>query len=107
MARRIAQTWIDGYELSVGDIGFLVEVCPEQRADYCVLQDRPAYTNQSHEPRLYGWCGTTNNVARFGQGVARVIRCAKNGRACVQALEGAELTAALEELGFPELDPAD
>jgi len=32
-----------------------------------------------------------------------VERVAKNGRAYVRELEGAELVAALDELGYPEL----
>jgi len=100
--------WIENYDgQPVGTIGFLVQVAPERGGERYHLSDRPPYTNQSHEPRLRGWCGTDNNVARFGCGLARITRCARNGRALVTQLEGAALSAALEELGFPELDPAD
>ena len=35
--------------------------------------------------------------------MARVERLARNGRALVRKLDGDELAAALEELGYPEL----
>lgn len=99
--------WIDGYELSVGEVGFLIECVPEGRATRYHLNDRPPYTNLSHEPRLHGWCGTTDNVARYGHGMARVTRVARNGRALVVPLHGQELVRALEDAGFPGLAPTD
>ena len=67
------------------------------------LRSTPAHTNQSHEPRLHGWCGTYNDLSTSARGMVRVERMAKNGRAYVRELEGDELAAALEELGYPEL----
>ncbi len=106
MAKRL---WIEGEGLEVGDVGYLVEV---HRQNYRAptttthhLADRPPYTNQSHEPRLHGWCGETNNVSRYGCGMARVQRVTANGRAFVVELTGAELLEALEATGFPELAP--
>jgi hypothetical protein len=84
-------------------IGFLME-----RTSYrngCVttwhLLSRPVHTNSSHEPRLTGWCGDTDNVSRYAEGLARVARRAKNGRVCLAKVE--PTVALLEELGYPEL----
>ena len=90
--------------LTVGTIGFLIEHSNENTGvSRFELRDTPPYTNRSHEPRLTGWCGTWNNVGTYGQGMARVKRLARNGRALVRKLDGDELAAALEELGYPEL----
>lgn len=105
MAQWIDESAEDGYQ--IGQVGFLTRTSPQGKADIWRLCDRPLRTNQSHEPRLTGWCGETNNVNRNAEGMARVVRIARNGRALVMPLEGAELTAALEELGYPELDPAE
>jgi len=95
--------WIDGEDATVGAVAFLVRRSPQQGADSHHLQDRPARTNQSNEPRLNGWCGTTNNVAVYACGVVRVARIAANGRAQVVPLSGPRLTAALDTLGWPSL----
>lgn len=96
--------WIGPDEnLSVGDVGFLINHSPEGKASRFFIRDTPAHTNQSHEPRLYGWCGSYNNMSTSACGVVRVERVAKNARAFVRELEGDELAAALEELGYPEL----
>ncbi len=98
--------WIgtEADQFEVGQTGFLVELHDTmkgwRRFD---LRDHPPKTNQSFEPRLHGWCGTSNDVAAYGRGFARVDRVAKNGRAFVRELEGAELVAALDEFGYPEL----
>jgi hypothetical protein len=60
--------------------------------------------NVSREPKLYGWCGSYNNLSTTGCGMYKVKRVAKNQRCYIEQLEGDELTAALEELGYPELD---
>jgi hypothetical protein len=101
----MAQKWIGPDEtLSVGDVGFLIEQTHENqgwtRYDFRIT---PAHTNMSREPKLFGWCGTTNNLSTHGRGMARVIRVAKNHRVLVEGLAGAEVEAALEELGYPEL----
>lgn len=75
--------------------------------DRVTLEDRPPYTNQSHQPRLSGWCGTYNDIATYAQGVWKVVRMARNGRAFIRSLSGTELRDALEELGYPELIPDD
>ena len=97
--------WIDGETLSVGDIGFLVSrdhTSSRAPATYHIGA-RPAHTNSSHQPRLTGWCGETNNVSIHAHGLARVVRTARNGRAQVVALTAEEIPAALETLGYPEL----
>jgi hypothetical protein len=100
--------WIGPAEdLEVGQAGFLIEFSnPYKRSETWVLRDTPAHTNDSHEPRLEGWCGSWNDTSTHAHGMAKVARVARNGRAQVVAITGAELTAALEELGYPELDPA-
>lgn len=88
----------------LGQVGFLVETIDVMRGTARhELRSLPAHTNQSHEPRLTGWCGTYNDVATYGRGMARVARLAGNGRALVEVLTGNELRAALERLGYPEL----
>ncbi len=96
--------WVGPQEdLGVGDVGFLINFS-EGAHDSYVVRDTPAHTNMSHQPQLNGWCGTTNNRATYGCGMVKVERMAKNGRAFVRQLEGADLDAALEEFGYPGLD---
>ena len=97
--------WIGPDEtLSAGDVGFLIAKTNVLRSSTRhELRNTPAHTNQSHEPRLHGWCGTYNDLSTSARGMVRVERMAKNGRAYVRELEGDELAAALEELGYPEL----
>lgn len=90
--------------LEVGQIGFLIERSNTlQGWRRHSLQTLPAHTNQSRQPRLVGWCGTTNDVAVHAHGLAQVVRLAENGRALVQLLADDELRPALEALGYPEL----
>ncbi|MDD5008565.1 MAG: hypothetical protein PHC68_09255 [Syntrophorhabdaceae bacterium] len=102
--------WIDefaSYSNRVGDIGFLTRSNDENHGNACHyrLSDHASRTNRSHEPRLTGWCGTTNNVSVTACGLARVSRVAKNGRVCLIELTNAdEIAAALEELGYPGLE---
>jgi hypothetical protein len=93
--------------LEVGAVGFLIERVNEfQGSRHFTLEAHPPRTNQSHMPRLTGWCGTTNNVGVFGHSIAKVTRLARNGRAEVCELVGAELRAAALHLGYPDLIPA-
>lgn len=97
--------WIGPDEnLSVGDKGFLINTSnPIKGTDTYFLRDTPAYTNQSHEPKLHGWCGSWNDTSTRGCGMWEVTRCAKNGRAYITEIEGWKLKEALEEFGYPEL----
>jgi len=99
--------WIDGDSFKVGDVGFLIESVINVRGlpTKLALRERPAHTNMSHEPRIGGWCGETNNINIWAHGVARVSRVAKNGRIEVVRLKGDELSSALERLGYSQLDP--
>ena len=102
-------TWTDHYRADyspVGTVGFLARVQDQNHgcAEVYTLTQRPRRTNQSHEPRLNGWCGTTNNVAVFAEGMARVARVTKNERCLLVALSPEEQEAALERLGYPGLD---
>lgn len=96
------------YPPAAGDYGFLIK---KNHHTHCwmrhELRDTPAYTNQSHEPMLYGWCGSHNDLSTYGAGVVRVVRVAHPGRLLVRELEGDALRAVLDELGFPELMPED
>src|SRR5262245_60415022 len=95
-------------DLRIGDRGFLVHTQHNLRGwSHRELLDIPPMTNQSHRYRLEGWCGTTNDVAVYGEGMAEVIKLARNGRALVRELEGEPLRQALEDFGFPELTPED
>lgn len=96
--------WIGPADYAVGEVGFLVSTSnPYQGSESYALCDVPAHTNQSRQPRLHGWCGSWNNVSTYGRGMACVEKIARNGRAFVRLLEGDELAAALEDLGYPEL----
>lgn len=97
------RVWADGDGISVGDVGFLVEYNYAMQGGRSVyrLEDRPPYTNQSHQPRLIGWCGSTNDVSVYGCGMAKCVRIAKNGRSLLESIEATE--AVLEEFGYPEL----
>lgn len=97
--------WIDGEELNQGDHGFLVEISNSVKgSERHELRNRPPRTNQSHEYRINGWCGTYNDTATYGRGVWKVVRVAKNGRAqIVEVTDREELEAFLDEYGFPEL----
>lgn len=69
-----------------------------------VLRERPAATNMSHEDRLWGWCGTSNNVSVTAHGMIEVTKVSKDGtRALVKRLHGPKLRTALESLGYDEL----
>lgn len=98
--------WIgtESDQFTVGQIGFLVETHHVLKGwQRFELRDHPAKTNMSFVPRLQGWCGTTGDIACNAHGMAVVERVARNGRAFVRELEGDELTAALDDLGYPEL----
>lgn len=92
--------------LAVGQVGFLIENHHTLNGwRRHTVRDTPARTNQSQMPLLRGWCGTYNDVSTRAHGVVRVGRAAKNGRAYVHELTGADLAAALDEMGYPELYP--
>jgi len=101
------QFWIDGNgDEAPGNVGFLVRISNEigQGPDRTTLRDEPACTNQSCEPRVWGWCGTYNNTRCDACGVGRVVRVAGNGRVKVEQVEDrASLKAFLEDVGYPEL----
>ena len=97
--------WIGPDEtLSVGDKGFLIKhKNSTQGWERHELRDTPAHTNQSHEPRLRGWCGSWNDTSTYGRGVWEVVRVAKNGRCLLSELDGDEMQAVLDDLGYPDL----
>lgn len=98
--------WIDAdhYETAPGMVGFLVEILNTSNGGTrWSLQGRPLHTNQSRRPRLNGWCGETDNRSRYARGMARVVRVTPNDRALLVRLRGAELRAALQASGWPEL----
>lgn len=100
-------TWIDcfaAYE-TLGDCSYLVEVIHTSsgRTSWH-LHERPLRTNQSREPRLWGWCGETDNRSRFARGVVRVVDVNKGGDRCrIVSVKGDALVAFLELDGYPEL----
>lgn len=106
-ARDWTAMWIGGDfdDFTVGDVGFLVNTSHDTKGwDTYQLRQHPPKTNQSFEPRVYGWCGTTNGVACYGRGLARVEKVAGNGRAYVRHLTAEEATKLLnEEFGYPDL----
>jgi len=102
----MATIWMDGSEAAaVGDMGFLVRISNAIKgSERYELRDRPPATNQSHQPRAFGWCGTWNDTSTDGLGVWEVARVAKNGRVLVARVADRErLDAWLDEYGYPEL----
>lgn len=99
----MANIWIDADFATVGDVGFLGMYDPLVGKKYYVLSDTPFYTNLSREPKLTGWCGSTNNVSLTARGVWRVARATKNGRAQIVRLTEKETREWLEEAGWESL----
>ncbi|MCC6133319.1 MAG: hypothetical protein IT186_25595 [Acidobacteria bacterium] len=99
------QFWTDEPH-SIGDEGFIVETSHTlQGWTRYALRDRPASTNMSRVPRLWGWCGTTNDVSTHAHGVGKVVSVARNGRCRIEPITDAEdIRRILEELGYPELE---
>lgn len=100
------QKWVDGDgEMTVGSKGFLTCNHHELKGwSRYKLRDMPPKTNSSFEDRPYGWCGTYDNIATYGEGVWEVIRIAKNGRALLQEITDTETLAGyLDETGYPDL----
>ena len=101
--------WIDS-NMCDGDIeiGYLICTLDDNagRERYS-LRDRPAQTNLSHEEKLRGWCGSTNNWSLWAKGVARVVERNQNrSRARVERVTGEALRAFLDADGHPELMPS-
>lgn len=101
--------WIDANnEMNVGDVGYLVSLDNSNTRAWDVLRlyPTPLRTNRSHEERLTGWCGETNNVSRTAMGAWRIVKTNKRGdRMLIQQLKGADLCAFLMNDGRPELIP--
>ena len=92
-------------DYAVGQVGFLIEHSNAHGGETWRLADLPAHTNQSHEPRLSGWCGSYNDTSTYGRGLWRVVKILPNGRVKIEEVVGEDLVSALEELGYPELVP--
>lgn len=100
------KVWIDACDVS--DIGFLVSNTRQGSEPYVTLRDYPARTNQSRQPRLEGWCGTTNDVSCHAKGLARFVRYNSSRTRVLVQLIAPESVAAREYLeaeGYPELIP--
>lgn len=69
------------------------------------ISKTPVCTNRSHEPRLYGWCGETNNISYTGIGIGKVKKYYSSGRmkvyACAKGTPEEQL--ALDDVGYSEL----
>jgi hypothetical protein len=101
------QLWTDDLATNfapIGTVGFLArhDYHREGRAAY-FLEEKPCHTNMSHDPKLHGWCGTTNDVATHAMGLARVSQVTKNGRVRPTPLKDSEVPEALRGLGWPSL----
>ena len=96
--------WIDGtYEL--GYVGFIVlRSNPIRHTESVSLTQRPPYTNRSHQPKLYGWCGSWNDTNTYAEGIGCVVRVAHNGRCQIAEISAREtILAYLEQQGYPDL----
>jgi hypothetical protein len=77
-------------DYEAGQVGFLIEhTNPVKRSETWSLSDLPAQTNQSHEPRLHGWCGSWNDTSTNAHGVWRVVKVLANGRVRIEEVVGA------------------
>ena len=67
---------VKGYQdaYHTGDTVFVSEVVTERGECEIHLTEAPRRTNRSREPRLRGWCGSTNNRAVTALGVGKVTR---------------------------------
>ena len=99
--------WIDGdtVEAHVGLMGFLIRRSnPIRHTEHAYIAQHPPRTNQSHELRIYGWCGSWNDTNTYGDGIVRVTRVARNGRVQIVSVTNPDdLAAYLHEVGYPEL----
>jgi hypothetical protein len=59
--------------LAVGDVGFVVERSHEG-VDVTQVWKLPARTNMSHEAKLRGYCGETNNIVITARGACEILR---------------------------------
>lgn len=67
--------WVYEYEMAKpGDVVFLAEISPQDRATRREASLTPWRTNVSREARLRGWCGNTDNVDVQAIGGARIVR---------------------------------
>jgi hypothetical protein len=74
-------------DLGVGEVGYLIEICPQQGVDRFVATREPGRTNMSREPRVRGWLGETDNVQRVARGKCRAIRVDKSRRTLVETVD--------------------
>lgn len=100
--------WIDNnnyHNLYVGCVGFLVRsLHANNGAETYHLNARPLRTNVSGEARLRGWCGETNNISRYAEGVWRISRENKSGtRLLISKVTGKDLERFLQEEGYSDL----
>ena len=91
------------HKFKVGDVGFLLELTPEVGQKRVELRDSPVRTAGSLIDILYGEV-TGGRTSVEALGAAKVVAVTPNGRGKVETLWGADLDAALEELGYPEID---
>ena len=90
------------HRFTLGDIGFLLELSPEGGQKRLELRDSPARTAHTLQDVLFGEVsGGRTSVEALG--VAKITEVTKNGRGQVLTLWGDELTAALKELGYPDI----
>lgn len=71
-----SKIWMDNSSAdidSIGDVGFLVQICTERGAEHWELRTRPAHTNMSREPKWSGWCGTTDGTTVYAEGLGQII----------------------------------
>ncbi|NCT91967.1 hypothetical protein GXB85_13550 [Cellulomonas sp. APG4] len=62
-------------ELRHGDVVYLATITDTSTGkSHTALSPTPYVTNMSGEERVYGWCGTTNNVSVHADGLAVVVR---------------------------------
>lgn len=102
--------WIDNHEWEPdrepGSLAILVEHSHNLKGWLRpVLQDEPPRTNQSHQPRLFGWCGTYNDEHIQADGVWEIVKYTQTShRVYIRPVREPErVNAYLEGIGYPEL----
>lgn len=96
----------DGH-LVPGDIAFLTRVSGGGMRGRYDLSVEPVYTNQGRRPIVFGWAGSTDNVAQEALGLVEIVKATRHQGVSAdhyRRLGVDETKAALVKLGWRESD---
>lgn len=98
---------VEDQRLAPGDIAFLTRVSGQGMRERYDLSAEPVYTNQGRRPIVFGWAGSTNNVALEALGLAEIVKATRHQGVSAdhyRRLGVDETKAALAKLGWCESD---